>query len=285
MNSNNGPSKMKRTISGKGVFTRADTLDMKNLDTQLEKKLSKVFIKELGGTSFSRKQHKEGGRLKCKMKLLDWGPEEIVTDALTADRRSSFYQEVKIWHKLDHPNITKFVGATMVPADLRIPSKVLSGMESIPPRACCVVLEYLGGGTLKQCLIKNRTKGLSFKVFLQSPLEYLHSKKIVHRDVKTKNMLLDTKRNLKIADFGVARVEALNPSDMTGETGTVSYMAPENLRPKIPRRCPTKLAKLMKNCWDANPSSRPEMSEVLVKLEQINNGDGKPSCLLKFCVA
>lgn len=39
--------------------------------------------------------------------------------------------------------------------------------------------------------------------------------------------MLDGSRNLKIADFGVARVEAMNPSDMTGETGTLGYMAPE----------------------------------------------------------
>lgn len=60
-------------------------------------------------------------------------------------------------------------------------------------------------------------------------LSYLHSKKIVHRDVKTENMLLDSHRTLKIADFGVARVEAQNPRDMTGETGTLGYMAPEVL--------------------------------------------------------
>jgi len=40
-------------------------------------------------------------------------------------------------------------------------------------------------------------------------------------------MLLDKQRTLKIADFGVARVEASNPHDMTGETGTLGYMAPE----------------------------------------------------------
>jgi serine/threonine protein kinase len=40
-------------------------------------------------------------------------------------------------------------------------------------------------------------------------------------------MLLDATRTLKIADFGVARVEAQNPRDMTGETGTLGYMAPE----------------------------------------------------------
>ena len=58
-------------------------------------------------------------------------------------------------------------------------------------------------------------------------LDYLHSKKIVHRDVKTENMLLGSQKNVKIADFGVARVEAQNPKDMTGETGTLGYMAPE----------------------------------------------------------
>ncbi|KAK1371550.1 hypothetical protein POM88_037642 [Heracleum sosnowskyi] len=42
-------------------------------------------------------------------------------------------------------------------------------------------------------------------------------------------MLLDYSRNLKIADFGVARVEAQNPKDMTGETGMLGYMAPEVL--------------------------------------------------------
>jgi len=40
-------------------------------------------------------------------------------------------------------------------------------------------------------------------------------------------MLLDKSRTVKIADFGVARIEASNPNDMTGETGTLGYMAPE----------------------------------------------------------
>ena len=64
-------------------------------------------------------------------------------------------------------------------------------------------------------------------IFFFCRLSYLHSQKIVHRDVKTENMLLDKTRTLKIADFGVARIEASNPNDMTGETGTLGYMAPE----------------------------------------------------------
>jgi serine/threonine protein kinase len=46
-------------------------------------------------------------------------------------------------------------------------------------------------------------------------------------------MLIDAHRTLKIADFGVARVEAQNPRDMTGETGTLGYMAPEVFIPKF----------------------------------------------------
>lgn len=72
-----------------------------------------------------------------------------------------------------------------------------------------------------------RLEYIEATVCISYRLSYLHSQKIVHRDVKTENMLLDKTRTVKIADFGVARLEASNPNDMTGETGTLGYMAPE----------------------------------------------------------
>ncbi|MBA0553570.1 hypothetical protein Golob_012742, partial [Gossypium lobatum] len=170
-------------------------------------------------------------------KVLDWGEDGIATVAEAAALRASFRQEVAVWHKLDHPNVTKFIGASMGTSNLKIPTKdgISENNNSLPARACCVVVEYLPGGTLKNFLIRNRRKKLAFKVVIHIALDlsrglsYLHSKKIVHRDVKTENMLLDAHRTLKIADFGVARVEAQNPRDMTGETGTLGYMAPEVL--------------------------------------------------------
>lgn len=171
------------------------------------------------------------------VKLLEWGEENTMKKAEVTYYRNQFRQEVAVWHKLDHPNVTSFIGASMGNSDLRIPSVVDGddGFHHVPNNACCVVVEYLAGGTLKDYLIRNRRRKLSYKVVIQVALDvarglaYLHSQKIAHRDVKTENMLLDKQRTVKIADFGVARVEASNPKDMTGDTGTPGYMAPEIL--------------------------------------------------------
>ncbi|KAF6138105.1 hypothetical protein GIB67_033519 [Kingdonia uniflora] len=246
------------SISHKENFLRADKIDLKSLDYQLEKHLSRVWSRTTEGQKPVEEWEIDSSKLVIKnwivngtfgsvyrgvydgqdvaVKLLDWGEDGMATDAKTAELRSSFRQEVAVWHKLDHPNVTKFVGASMGAADLKIPTGNLpNDRNSVPKRACCVIVEYLQGGNLKNFLIKNRRRKLAFKIVIQLALDlsrglrYLHSKKIVHRDVKTENMLLDTHRTVKIADFGVARVEAQNPRDMTGETGTLGYMAPEVL--------------------------------------------------------
>ncbi|KAL7604374.1 serine/threonine-protein kinase STY13 [Lactuca sativa] len=353
-------------------FVRADQIDLKSLDEQLERHLSKVWTMEKNknrqpdfedsaaataapvrplskSTATNRIERQEWeidpSKLVIKsilargtfgtvhrgvydgmdvaVKLLDWGEEGHRSEAEIQSLRAAFTQEVVVWHKLDHPNVTKFIGATMGSSELQVQTE--NGQIGMPSNICCVVVEYLPGGALKSYLIKNRRKKLAFKVVVQMALDlarglsYLHSQKIVHRDVKTENMLLDKSRTVKIADFGVARVEASNPNDMTGETGTLGYMAPEvlngnpynrkcdvysfgiclweiyccdmpypdlsfsevtsavvrqNLRPDMPRCCPSSLANVMKKCWDANPDKRPEMDEVVTLLEAIDTSKG-----------
>ena len=52
------------------------------------------------------------------------------------------------------------------------------------------------------------------------------------------------------------------------------YYLQQNLRPEIPRCCPSSFASIMKRCWDANPERRPDMDEVVNLLEAIDTSKG-----------
>jgi serine/threonine protein kinase len=181
------------------------------------------------------------------VKVLDWGEDGYSTPEQIAHLRASLADLAAVWHSFEHPNVVRFFGASMGTADLNIPANTTSSAtaagggeqrnagEKPPDRACCVVVEFLGGGTLKKYLIEHYRSKLPYgevvrlALSMARGLSFLHANKIVHRDVKTENMLFLGGGDLKIADFGVARVEARDPREMTGATGTVGYMAPEVL--------------------------------------------------------
>ncbi|XP_019708410.1 serine/threonine-protein kinase STY46 isoform X2 [Elaeis guineensis] len=126
---------------------------------------------------------------------------------------AEFAQEVMILREVQHRNVVRFIGACTKPPQL------------------CIVTEYLSGGNLYDFLHKHHNilelpVLLKFALDICRGMDYLHQNNIVHRDLKTANLLMDNNHVVKVADFGVARFQNRG-GDMTAETGTYRWMAPE----------------------------------------------------------
>ncbi|XP_058739425.1 cysteine-rich receptor-like protein kinase 42 [Vicia villosa] len=133
-----------------------------------------------------------------------------------------FFNEVNLISGTEHKNLVKLLGCS------------IEGPESL------LVYEYLPNKSLDQFLFeKSRTQILNWKQrfnIIQGTAEglaYLHQgskKRIIHRDIKSSNVLLDDSLSPKIADFGLARCFAADKTHLsTGIAGTLGYMAPEYL--------------------------------------------------------
>ncbi|MDR9365587.1 MAG: protein kinase [Balneolaceae bacterium] len=97
-----------------------------------------------------------------------------------------------------------------------------------------IALEYVDGQELKD-IIEEGTLSTDDKLEIVSQIASgmyaAHQKGVIHRDIKTRNIMVDTSGSVKIMDFGLARLEGTDPITKTGTTiGTTAYMSPEQLR-------------------------------------------------------
>ena len=133
---------------------------------------------------------------------------------LNSSRFQSYQREVAVLATAQHPALLRLIGAT----------------DKTP---FCIITEWMNGGTLYQAIHKpgffSATERTIAAFDIARGMKFLHARKIVHRDLKTLNVLLDDNKRVKICDFGFSRF-AENDTLMTSNIGTPHWMAPEVLK-------------------------------------------------------
>ncbi|XP_076913591.1 serine/threonine-protein kinase EDR1-like [Bidens hawaiensis] len=154
----------------------------------------------------------------------DWnGTEVAVKKFLDQDfsgaALAEFRREVRIMQRLRHPNVVLFMGAVTRPPNLSI------------------ITEFLPRGSLyriihrPQCQIDEKCR-IKMALDVAKGMNCLHTSipTIVHRDLKSPNLLVDEDWNVKVCDFGLSRLKHNTFLSSKSTAGTPEWMAPEVLR-------------------------------------------------------
>eukprot|EP01117_Protostelium_nocturnum_P012956 TRINITY_DN479_c1_g1_i1.p1 TRINITY_DN479_c1_g1~~TRINITY_DN479_c1_g1_i1.p1 ORF type:complete len:1022 (-),score=389.31 TRINITY_DN479_c1_g1_i1:11-3076(-) len=247
------------------AFWEIDSADLDTLKTLGAGASASVFLCEMWGTQVAMKKW-EFGRL----------------DSPPAD----FHRELESLKKLRHPNVVSFIGAI-----------------TVAPGRACLITEFLELGGL-DTVLKDEKYDLPFPLRVRMALDaangmkFVHAQGKVHRDMKSLNLLVDTKFNVKVADFGESR--EVTYTVMTLGIGTYLWMAPEVMNrqnysfaadmfsmgvvlwelytrklpdrsvqdvgegtmPPLPDDCPAEYAQLVSHCCNPVPSRRPNFIQL-----------------------
>jgi predicted ATPase/serine/threonine protein kinase/DNA-binding CsgD family transcriptional regulator len=147
---------------------------------------------------------------------------KVLHTRLTGEESEKLRTEARTMARLAHPHIIRVLEF---------------GVEDSIP---FLVMEYAPNGTLRQSHLKGTKVPLDIVVSyvkqVAEALQYIHTQKLIHRDVKPESMLLGRNNEVLLAEFGIAIIAQSTRSQQTQQTqeaaGSVTYMAPEQLMGK-----------------------------------------------------
>ncbi|KAL1551835.1 Mitogen-activated protein kinase kinase 5 [Salvia divinorum] len=125
--------------------------------------------------------------------------------------RNQMRREIQILRDVDHPNVVKCHNLFDHSGEIQ------------------VLLEFMDKGSLESTHIPHEQPLSDLARQVLAGLAYLHRRKIVHRDIKPSNLLINSRRLVKIADFGVSRILAQTMDPCNSSVGTIAYMSPERI--------------------------------------------------------
>ena len=146
-----------------------------------------------------------------RLVALKFMPHHVVPDEAEEAR---FLQEAKAASALNHPNVCTIYGIEQFEGNRFI------------------AMEYIDGTTLRQKMpIASLADAIRYGIQIGDALHEAHTKGIVHRDIKSDNIMVNARDQVKVMDFGLAKLKgSLRITKATSTVGTLAYMAPEQIQ-------------------------------------------------------